>query len=381
MNIVYALGRSLLTLTLALCLCAAQALGTTISTSPNIAVLLQSGQFIAQDTLSSVMLYDATGNPVKRFSAGPITDFAVSPDEGSLLIACADGSLKLCDVRTGRTTWSKLPAETARGFYDACFAQDGKSLIVCEHQDRALVYDALSGRQLGVVQFPPMQNNIMSAALSPDGSQGALVDLSERVFTFDVATGAMRDTGHTGAWPIRYSADGRFFAFRSLNSGTNEQLRVVTVDDTSVRTDIGQFGTIGHIKPTSDGKFLVTAETRRGSTYAGTAGVRIDPATGREELVWRTTGNSVLERKTDFDPQSMIGISTSYRLLTSVSDLRTGAVLRTIDNSAAYHQAIRGESRSTWRSVAAGAATVAGLVGVVILMVRRMFAEPVTRTS
>jgi hypothetical protein len=77
-------------------------------------------------------------------------------------------------------------------------------LIACNYHDFAVVFDALTGKQLGKVSFPPMETNIMSGTLSPDGTSGAFVELGQRLFTFDTRTGLMKDTWLKGAWPVRY---------------------------------------------------------------------------------------------------------------------------------------------------------------------------------
>jgi WD40 repeat protein len=333
---------------------------------PRPAVLLESGRFLAEDSPDSVVLYDgAAGNAVYRFAASSIHAIAVSPDETRVLIACDDGTLKLCDLRTGATAWSKTPAESGLGeVCDADFSRDGKSLVVCDFRGRAVVYDATAGRQVGAVQFPPMESHILSASLGPDGSRGVLVDLDEHVFTFDAATGVMRDTGLTGAWPIRFSSDGRFFACRNSNQGLNEQLSVVAVANMTA-TDVGEFDNIGHIRPTRDGKFLVTGDIRRGGGAGrpvgpgGTTGTRYDPVAGRLERLWTLTGDTMGRSRTDFDPETMTGVSTDYRLVTTVIDLTTGAPRRTLDHSANYRAVVvstyrRGLPIRKWVLPAAG---------------------------
>jgi hypothetical protein len=173
----------------------------------------------------------------------------------------------------------------------------------------------------------------MSAALSPDGSKGALVDLGERLFTFDVTSGEMTDTGLKGAWPVRYSANGEYVALRSSNSGSSEQLRVVAMPGLT-SSENGQFAHIGHIQPRPDGSFLATAGVRESREDPGSlVGVQYQPQQGQVKELWKLRSRNVLDR-TDFDPETSIGVSTDFRLVTHLVDLRTDTILLTIDNSA-----------------------------------------------
>lgn len=273
---------------------------------------------------------------VHRFPApGWVNEIAVTADETRLLIACSDGSLAVWEIETGKRLWEQNPKQTGLGYvYDASFAHDGMSCIVCNHRDHALILRTATGEHIGVVRFPPMQTNIMSAALSPDGRSGVLIDLGERLHTFDLATGTPKDTGLTGAWPVRYSADGKHVAFRSNNSGTNAQVRVVQMDGSFTKRDVGAFSDIRHIRPTGDGSFLACGRLAgRYDKDAAVIGVRVHPGREESEELWRLTAENGVDVRTDFSPETMIGVSTDFRLVTRVIDLRTGASLQVVDNS------------------------------------------------
>jgi len=150
--------------------------------------------------------------------------------------------------------------------------------------------------------------------------------------------GQMKDTGLKGAWPVRYSADGQYMALRSSNSGTDEQLRVVAIKDLA-RKDIGQFAHIGHIKPIEDGSFLACARIGQKFEVNATVGVMYSPDSGVIREVWKLPSANA-EIRTDFDPIQMIGVTTSFRLVTRLIDLRAGMSRLTIDNSANYWENI-----------------------------------------
>jgi len=312
---------------------------TTIDQSPRPTILFgKSGRFIVQDAWNSVALYRAAdGKRLRKFGAKQrINVFDVTADEGALLVGYRDGSLGLWDINTGKNLRWQDPAQTGLKYVsDACFAHDGRSFVVCDHQDIALICETRTGRQIARVGFSPGEKNIMSAALSPDGSRGALVDLGGHLFLFDVRTRVMKDTGLTGAWPVRYSRDGKHIACRSINSGVREQLRVLKLDEPPVLKDAGQFSYIGHIQATEDGCFLATVE---GPDWLPRVGVRYDPGRSRLEELWKSSDHERVQSLTDFDPSTLVGVSTDFRLVTHVTDLRTGTPKLKIDNHANYRE-------------------------------------------
>jgi WD40 repeat protein len=120
-------------------------------------------------------------------------------DERFLLVACANGEIGVWNIGTGDKLWWHTPSQSGLGYiYDASFSWDCRTLVACNDSDFAVVFDTLTGKQIGKISFPLMQTNIMSVTLAPDGSSGALVDLGQQLFTFDVRTGLMKDTGVKG---------------------------------------------------------------------------------------------------------------------------------------------------------------------------------------
>jgi WD40 repeat protein len=357
-------------------LLATSAFGTKVSVAPRPSLWLTTGAFLALDDEDSVTLYDQKGTTLRRFGASFISAIAVTSDEKFLLLACYDGQLKLFDIHTGATIWTKRPLDTGLRFvHDASFAWDGRSLIVCDEEGQAFIYDTTTGKQIGAVTFPPNRTRIRSAALSPDGSKGVLVDGSEHVFIFDTASGKLQDTGLKGAGPIRYSADGRYFSFSSENPGTYAQLRVAAADGKS-SVDAGDFRCIGHIKPTADGKFLVSAMANPGSKAAAylVVGAVCDPDNGKVAVVWKMPFRLDVQPLTDFDSQKMLGVCTDFHLITSVLDLKNSKTLMTIDNSGNFQRrlaSIHSHARGGDYLIVLGMIVVAGVVGVVLVGVFR----------
>ena len=310
-----------------------------IDMSPRRPVLLADGtRFVAQDGWNSLALYRAADAAViYQFPApGWVNRVAVSADERWLLIACSDASLAVWDLGTGNRVWEQSRRQTGLEYvYDASFAHDGESCVVCGRGDQqAVVLKTATGERLGIVRFPPMQTSIMSAALAPNGRSGVLIELGQRVYTFDLSVTTPQDTGLTGGWPVRYSADGRYVAFRSNNSGTAERLSVVRVGNEWAKKDFGQFTYIGHIRPARDGTFLVTAQI--GGRYDETAvniGVQVWPEVGRVQELWKLKPDHGVNDRTDYLSGAMVGVSTDWRLVTKVVALRSGRTEREIDNS------------------------------------------------
>jgi WD40 repeat protein len=297
-----------------------------------------SKQFIVQSAWDSVGLYRlADLGLVRTFGVGAsVNKFDVTQDEQTVLVGCDDGSLSAWDVATGAQRWGLSSWSSGQHYIqDVCFADDGRSVIICGMQDDAFILNVQTGRKIGSVRFPPGQTNTMSAALSPDGSTGVVLDLGERLYAFDVSKGQLRPTGVTGAWPVRYSRDGRYVALRSNNSGQSEQLRVVRADDTWAFRDLGEFNNIGHIKPIEGAGFLAAALVNQGEDCAG---VLWRPETERLENLWQLAGQN--RERTDFEPTAMVGVCTDHRLVTRVVDLRIGAALGTVDNSADYRPTV-----------------------------------------
>jgi WD40 repeat protein len=299
-----------------------------------------------------------------------------------VIVGCGDGGLLLGDLKYGTITWTKKAAETGLRFvYDVSFSGDAKSLVAADDQGRVHVFETSTGKRTASVGFGPMESSVMSAALSPDGSKGAFVELSGRVFTFDVASGAMRDTGATGAWPVRFTADGRYFALRSANSGLTEQLRVVDAADTTLTKDLGQLMLIGRIRPSADGTLSLTGVVKNGNTSGQkSVGLTCDPRTGEMRTVWESGAGWIDRGRTAFDAEAVRGVSTDYRLVTSVIDLKTDTAVLTVDNSANFRPTVASWTLvlQIWPLLTAGACVV---VAVVVLVRRRRHASVTARAA
>jgi WD40 repeat protein len=319
-----ALTAALLAL-LVLCVQGERAEGTKIDVRPRPALLVgQAGLLVAlkaDDCLAAYSLED--GTLAHEFQAGDwVQAFDVSAD-GRFLACSGSGHVSAWDLRSGSRLWQLGPPRSGlHSAEDVSFAWDGRSFVVSDYPGHAAVYDTRTGREVQAVDSPQTP---MSAALSPDGSKGVLVDSEGRLYTFEVADGDLTAVGVRAGWPARYSADGKYVACRSKDSGV---LRVVKVGEPPSWKDVpGLYPDL--IRAAGDGTFLVRVKGAPG-------GVRYVPATGESEEVWNGKKGEAAREAQDFDPGLMVGVVTRFDLITTLYDLRTGGVRLTIDNSRNY---------------------------------------------
>jgi WD40 repeat protein len=126
---------------LLVCCSAGTALGITYDKTPRQTILLSdSTRFIAEDGWNSMALYRVSdASLMQRFKAlSQIAKVAITSDEKFLLIACENGSLSVWEVDTGQRVWQQSRSESGlTSVYDASFAANGESCIVCDVRDQA----------------------------------------------------------------------------------------------------------------------------------------------------------------------------------------------------------------------------------------------------
>ncbi len=238
-----------------------------------------------------------------------------------------------------------------------------------------------------MITVPSGQGGVVSVALNPDGTRGFVIVEGWGLGRFDLAAGHATDANLAAYGSVRCSADGAHVAFPTQSWGMDPQLAVVPAGGGPTKRALGRFADIGRVRPLSDGSFLVTARVGRGDDdSAACAGMQVWPD-GRVREVWRLTpgprpiGRSLLplefvsphrvNDRTDFLPEPMTGVTTDWQFVTTVTDLRTGGVVRTIDNRASWSAEpdVSGaaEPDGVWWMPAAGTAAVMVMVMVVVL--------------
>jgi len=354
---------------------------TSISNAPRPARLLSGcRKFIAQDARNSLALYRASdGQVLQRYQArDSIGRFDVTTDERLLLTVTREGSIELWNIETGEQLWSKDAEHcqwAACSQYAVTFARDGCSFLALK-DDLVRVFDTQSGRQVDSVRFTLHPAGYLSAALSPDGTLAAGVfDFSGGLFVFERATGESKESGLTGSGPICFSTDGRFLAFGTAHSssalGVDQQLRIVALARPLAAMDVGRFSYIGHVKPLPGGSFQITARVGgRRDPDSRLVGMQYAPATKQLREIWRLPANGTVQPTADFDADRMLAVSTDWRLLTHLVNVRTGASLLTIDNSANYFAPRNEPAPSTWTGWLVLTAAPVILVGIVLCGIR-----------
>ena len=302
--------------------------------------LLSNGErLIAQESWDSLGLYrTADGTLTRRFVAtAGIARYALSPDEAYLLVGCVTGEFTLWRLEAAEPVWqTHRPMPGIPDAWDVSFSGDGNRFAVCSQGEEAVVFDARNGKVVGTIGPSRTLARVQSVALARDGTHGHLID-RWRLYRFDVATGRAVDAELRAGRPVRYCTDGKFVTFPCSCEGDVEQVSFISADGPPAPRPLGKFGFVGRVRPMPDGSFLVTAEVGRQAdqTYAGSL---VWPD-GRVAEVWALGHRSRVNERTDFLPGPMIGASTNWELITTVTDLRTGQVTLTIDNSENYWSA------------------------------------------
>lgn len=262
---------------------------------------------------------------IRQFRAGQqITAIDVALDEMHLVAATTAGGIGVWEIGSGKKLWWHSGMDH---FYDASFGQNGKTVIACDYFGKIFIFESRSGDK--IKQFGSDRGAILSATLSVDGSIAAFFDVGGNLFTLDVRSDEAKKLDVKGFWPVRFSADGKSLAYWEVST------RFFCVLNLGKKTpkEFGRFREPGHVRPTMDNHFLVT-----GQTEEGVCGFEYAPITEQFQKVWLNTTSAALA--TDFDPGTMIGVSTTHTLRTSLLDLRTGDPLLRIDNSANYRPTV-----------------------------------------
>jgi WD40 repeat protein len=343
--------------------------GTTIDVRCRKALFLpHSGQFIAQDAMNGVALYRLNDRGlVHSFRAGAeVLRFAVTPDEKVLFLPDLDGNLSAHDLTTGQPVWHLSRWQTGlTSIWDVSFSQDGRFTLACGgDKHEVLILETATGKLVRTLPTRLSRPAINSAALCPDGSRGVCTDSDGNLFAFEVATGLvkkLRSIGPTAR--IRYSVDGKYVV---VLEAVQQQFQILAASGDWPVQLTGPPGYTGCIKSAEDGGFLVT------QVNGDLEGQRWRPGAKDLEVLWH---RPFLDEEgiSDFLPDELIGISTDFRLVTRLIDLRTGAELGKVDNSANYRVTILSTTVSGFPGglAALGVVAVLAVIAAVSILRRR----------
>lgn len=179
------------------------------------------------DTTLAVALADGTiqlidaadGTPQAALSAfdTAVNDVAFSPDGALLAAAGADGVVRLFDVATGAQMGEFFGHEGA--VTQVLFTPDGGTLISGSADGTTRLWDANTGLERGTLTT----GEVAALALSPDGTTLAVGGVSNVVFVWNLETGNLRSTlrGHEDLiTSLDFSADGALLVSGSLDATT-----------------------------------------------------------------------------------------------------------------------------------------------------------------
>ena len=233
-----------------------------------------------------------------------VLSVAYSPDGKTLASACADHTIKLWDVATGkeRTILGGLTGESV------AFSPDGKTLASasCGYSKQAgeiKLWDVATGAERATLKGH--KDVVCSVAYSPDGKTLASGSVDKTIKLWDVATGKEQATlkGHTsGVYSVVFSPDGKTIASGSQDN----RIRLLDVTTGKERAILG--GLTGmSVAFSPDGKTLASASC----SYTEQAG---------EIKLWDVaTGAGQAALKVYTDPVSSVAFSPDGKTLASAS--------------------------------------------------------------
>jgi RNA polymerase sigma factor (sigma-70 family) len=283
--------------------------------SPNGKTLAATGFWNEESKIGLIRV--STGREFAAFDAkrDRITALAFSPDQRTLAAANGDKTITLWDMPTDKKVLD-LPGH--QGFVLAIgFSADGATLVSASQDQTARIWDAAKGTELR--SFPVIRGR--RAFLSPGCGQLAVVDESNAVALYDVASGKELGRwrgappshwlGEDGFVTVAFSPDGKTVA---LGGGERIDLRVAA---TGAEVYPGHTSAVTGVALSPDGATLATT---------GKDGLRLwDAATAKERGRVAAPGSSLLAFAFAADSRTLTVLSGDALL---VCDAATGKELK-----------------------------------------------------
>lgn len=235
------------------------------------------GRLLATTTFrsSAIKLWEtATGRELRNLSGGTQSGMTLSPavafSRDSRLVAAAGGDqVKVWDVVTGRevqtlTSSQNNVAAAIAGVYFVAFTPDNRIITI---SDAIRIWDSASGQELRAISISALNPEAFmggaGAAISPDGSQLAFVDDTEKQVKFwDLATGREARSiklpdQEIDNLELSFTPDGRLLAGGTVN----KRLRLWDLSGKATERELGPVTTdFALMKFTRDGKLVALAE-------------------------------------------------------------------------------------------------------------------------
>jgi RNA polymerase sigma factor (sigma-70 family) len=248
---------------------------------------------------------------------GDAYKLAISPDGKTIAAGCKSGSIHLLDASTGEKRVAM--ADVPRGYIrELAFTPDGKSIAGACDDQRLYLWDAATGRlikelsALGNGERAGLKPRLDSLAISKDGSL--------------VAVGG---SGQTSKGATDHRNETTFFEVRVLNEQTGELMW----------SHFGRRGFLMQLAFSPDGKALASA------TYGG---VRIwDARAGDLRQTLKPKSGTIWALAFSPDNRFLAGygnasVDAEFACLLTIWDVRTGAIVHSINACPAFGVAVSG---------------------------------------
>lgn len=252
---------------------------------------------------------------------------AVTPDGARVAVAVWDGTIRHCDLATGR--------EFARSFGTGSLVltPDGRSVVARTPDDGAALFDLDTGRIRSVLDPPERRSGVW--AFTPDGAAVALGFPGPEGFVMvrEVATGAVRWQARcheSGILSLAFSADGQELyttawagdGFRVWDAASGDALRD------------GRPFCVPSGAALAAGRVAYAPDRSRAAVLVSDEEVRlVDLTTLREVTVHE--GHRCCVSAVAFTPDGRAAITASYDRTLRVRDVATGATEWTFECPAA----------------------------------------------
>ncbi|MEU6237653.1 trypsin-like peptidase domain-containing protein, partial [Kitasatospora sp. NPDC047058] len=259
-----------------------------LDTDPDLASLLAVAAYRTDPTSEAAnALNAAAALPLHRRLTGHTgigASVVFSPDSRTFAIASADGTARLWDVATGKTT-ATLTHPTGP-VHSVVFSPDGHTLATTSDDGTARLWDVATGKTTATLTNPT--GPVHSVVFSPDGHTLATAgNYDGTAQLWDTATGKLISTltGHTDTvYSVVFSPDGHTLATARSFDGTARLWDVATGKLISTLT--GHTDTVYSVVFSPDSRTFATTSDSTAQLWDTATGKLISTLTGHTDTVY-----------------------------------------------------------------------------------------------